>query len=147
MVSTWDESMETGHPMIDQQHRELIGLVDELDDAEFRSEDHGAVLHVLDRVTEFALTHFDAEEDLMEQVDYPPVPTREMVERHREFKAYTRLRVLEFRAGEMLGVGPLQSFLRDWLTEHEFGLDRQLVDWMRQRNRTAVGAGRYRSGG
>lgn len=130
MADTWDASLETGHPLIDRQHRELIALVDQLVVAESRSRDD--VIDALDHVVDFTLFHFVAEEDLMVEVDYPPAPTRAMVEQHDEFKAYARLRVIEFRRGETQSIVPLQSFLNDWLKIHEFGLDRQLAEWIRR---------------
>lgn len=141
MGSTWDKSLETGHPLIDRQHRELIALVDGLTSAQVQS--HEEVLRVLDHVVDFTLFHFVAEEALMARVEYPPEPTQEMIDQHREFEAYARLRVLEFRRGEGTSVRPLQSFLDEWLKVHEFGLDRQLVDWIhRQEQASPQTAGR-----
>lgn len=139
MASTWDESLETGHPLIDSQHKELIALVDELASTETESRER--VLRVLDHVMDFTLFHFTAEEDLMARVEYPPEPTRDMIEQHREFKAYARLRVLEFRKGRLISVLPLQSFLEEWLKVHEFGLDRQLVSWIRRQSEAPVAGG------
>jgi len=141
MVSTWDKSLETGHPLIDRQHRELIALVDGLAKAETESREE--VVRVLDHVVDFTLFHFVAEEELMTRVEYPPALTKEMVDQHREFEAYARLRVLEFRRGEETSVQSLQSFLGEWLKVHEFGLDRQLVGWIRRQERASPrGAGK-----
>src|SRR5450756_2927410 len=92
--SSWDESLATGNKLIDGQHRELIALVDELKDVQDAAE--AEVLRVLDKVMHSVLDHFYSEEDLMTQVGYPPIPTQRMVEQHREFKSYGRLRVLEY---------------------------------------------------
>jgi len=55
-----------------------------------------------------------------------------MVFQHAEFKNYARLRVLEFRHADSISVLPLLSYLTEWLVTHEFGLDRTLVDWIRE---------------
>jgi hemerythrin len=130
----WDPSLETGNVDIDRQHRQLLEIVDRLETVE--AESHGsreAILLVLSEITDFAGSHFAMEQDLMREVDYPPVPTIEMIEQHQDFKAYARLRVLEFRSGDLLSVKPLRTFLTDWLTIHEFGLDRALADFIRDR--------------
>ncbi|MDR3687335.1 MAG: hemerythrin domain-containing protein [Coriobacteriia bacterium] len=132
MASTWDESLETGNELIDRQHREVVGLLDELASIETGTESE--VLHVLDRLMDFTLTHFAAEEALMTEVRYPELLTEEMCLQHREFTDYARLRVLEFRTGEMISVLPLHKFLDKWLKTHEFDLDRLLANWIRQRN-------------
>ncbi len=129
MEITWDASFETGNELIDRQHRQILELVDQLTEAELES--HDEVLRALDAVMDFTLDHFHAEENVMRQVQYPAEPTKEMVDEHDEFKSYARLRVLEFRKGEWTAVKPLQDFLADWLTTHEFGLDLLLVNWIR----------------
>jgi len=134
MLSSWDESLETGNELIDRQHREVVDLLDELRAAEAAPETE--VLRVLDKMMEFTLFHFAAEEKLMTQVGYPADPSVEMVQQHREFTDYARLRVLEFRRGEMACVLPLHAFLDEWLKIHEFGMDRLLADWIRARSST-----------
>jgi len=135
VAGSWDPSLETGNALIDRQHRELIALVDQLAVAENESRDE--VLRVLDHVMEYTLFHFVAEEDLMVRVDYPAVPQKQMIDQHQEFKSYGRLRVLEFRTGELASVLPLKAFLDEWLKGHEFGLDRLLADWIREQGKTS----------
>jgi hemerythrin-like metal-binding protein len=138
-ISSWDDSLETGNELIDRQHHELVAFLDELKEVGATSD--AEVLRMLDKVMDFTLEHFHAEEDLMTQVNYPPLPTRQMVEEHQEFKSYARLRVIEFRRGELLNVLPLQSFIEESLKVHEFGIDRLLADWMReQKGTSAAGA-------
>ncbi len=132
MAVIWAESYETGNADIDQQHRELLDLVDELEAAEGESQD--ALFRVLDHVMDFTVTHFSREEDLMAEVGYPSPAREEMIEQHREFVAYARLRFIEFRDGELVSVMPLQAFLVGWLTLHEFGLDRMLADFIRSQD-------------
>ena len=130
MPIRWDPSYETGDVSIDLQHRELLAIVDGLEAAEADMSDSGeAILVVLGRVMEFTQSHF-----LMVEVDYPRPSLEEMVAQHREFTSYARLRVLEFRKGEMVSVMPLQAFLAEWLTIHEFGMDRALADFLRERS-------------
>jgi hemerythrin len=134
MPANWDESMDTGDPHMDRQHREIIGLVDRLDaigvdDASWMRHAH----EILDQVMDVAVTHFTTEELLMVRMGYPDEAQRRMLDQHNDFKAYARVRVLEFRAGDRSGIALLPGFLRMWLVEHEFGLDRELVSWIRLR--------------
>ena len=134
MPITWESSFETGHRDIDAQHRTLLAIVDELESAEAQPHDsHEFILDVLGHVMDFTISHFSMEEDLMQNVGYPAESSAEMVAQHREFTAYARLRVLEFRAGEMDSILPLQSFLSSWLITHEVGLDKMLAEFIRQR--------------
>jgi len=132
MGVTWEETFETGHAEIDRQHRELLALVDDLKSAQEDSPE--TVLHVLQHVMDFTHTHFLMEEVLMAQVHYPSPACEEMIAQHAEFTSYARLRVVEFRKGPPVSVLPLQAFLAEWLTLHEFGLDRLLADFIRQQS-------------
>jgi hemerythrin len=135
MPIEWDPSYETGNTSIDLQHRKLLATVGMLETAERDGVDtHGAILLVLDDVMEFTLSHFVMEEELMLEVAYPADARDEMVEQHREFTSYARLRVIEFSRGELTSVMPLQTFLADWLTVHEFGLDKAFAEYLRQRD-------------
>lgn len=133
MIPSWDASMETGDPLIDQQHREIIELVDKLRTAAVELHETRSVLYeIFEHVMDITVKHFTMEEDLMRRVDYEPRLAQEMIDGHRDFTAYARLRVLEFRMGDMACVEPLHDFVREWLIEHEFGLDRQLAAWIRE---------------
>lgn len=127
----WDVCLETGNERIDQEHRDIVGLLGELSNAHMAPERDA--LRVLDRLMEFTLDHFVAEEQLMAEIGYPTLATEEMVRGHREFTDYARLRVLEFRMGNTASVLPLHGFLYDWLTAHEFALDCKLANWIRDR--------------
>jgi hemerythrin len=126
---TWQHSYETGNPTIDRQHRELIEFLDELRDVATGSQE--IVLRVLDTVISFTQDHFASEEALMRHSRYPTERARAMVLQHDEFKSYARLRVLEFRQGEVTSVIPLQGFIEAFMTVHEFGMDVDLADWIR----------------
>lgn len=132
MPVIWDSSHETGHAEIDFQHRELLGIVMTLQSAEENT--HGSpdvILSVLAHFMDFTVSHFMMEEELMAKVEYPEEPRQHMIGQHREFTSYSRLRVLEFRKGELLSVLPLQAFLAEWLAAHEFGMDKQLAEYIR----------------
>lgn len=130
MPVIWSETYETGNTEIDQQHRELLNLVHELELAERESPD--SLYRVLDHVMDFTVTHFAREEVLMTEVGYPIAARDDMIAQHQEFVSYARLRFIEFREGELVSVVPLQAFLVGWLTLHEFGLDRLLADFIRE---------------
>lgn len=120
------------------QHRELLTLVTDLDAMDPESSGQRAILGMLDRVLDFAFSHFEMEETLMVRVDYTPQDHVEMAKHHSEFKSYARLRVLEFRFGEITSTEPFVPFLHEWLTDHEFGLDRRLAAFIRATRQTAT---------
>ena len=137
MIGSWDESLKTGNETIDSQHHQIFNLLDELKD-ELKSDNE--VLRLLDKVMDFTMSHFLCEEELMTEFNYPSDIKKTMVNQHKEFKAYVRLRMLEFREGEMSNVIPFQSFVTNFLKDHELGLDRELVEWIHRENETSHAA-------
>ena len=137
MVRGWDESLETGNAIIDSQHRQLISLIDALTD---EPKSANKILRLLNEVMDFTIIHFLSEEELMTDVNYPRDATRTMADQHKDFKAYARLRILEFRQDKSFNIIPFQSFVMNRLKVHEFELDRQLADWIRQQNGTSRAA-------
>ncbi len=127
--STWDKSLETGNKMIDDQHRQLIRLIDDLSQTKFIS--HKDTLVLLNRMHSFTIEHFISEEQLMEEVNYPSEPKLKMIKQHKDFKSYVRLRILEFRY-QKLDITSFQLFAGYFLKTHEFGTDRGLANWIKQ---------------
>ena len=131
-----DSSLETGNELIDRQHRDLMTLIDELTEAQADSQ--VSVLRALDRLMDFVLFHFQAEEDLMTQVGYPASLAREMTEQHVVLKSMARQRVVAYREAGTLDVASLQTFLEQLLKAHELTTDRLLADWIREKARPSV---------
>ena len=70
--------------VLDQQHKQLIETVNELDQALRRGEGNAALDSVLDKLVEYALVHFAAEESLMQERDFPGLYTHRT--QHEEFR-------------------------------------------------------------
>ena len=133
MALRWDESMRTGDLTIDTQHRKALLLVDRLEKATVEChDDPELVLAALERVMDFTIEHFVLEEHLMVRLDYPSAHQKNMLEQHRVFTTRARRHVLDFRDGRLVSALPLAADIAEWLTDHEFGLDKKFVDWVRE---------------
>jgi hemerythrin-like metal-binding protein len=131
----WDAALETGDAVVDQQHRDIHALFNELEAAPVG--DMAEVMSVLDRLMGHCDTHFATEEDLMERESYPRSLLDEHVAEHRDLVEGARDIVLKFRFGEMSDTADVVEFLRAWLTDHVHEKDRMLVDYMRERGAAA----------
>lgn len=107
----WDESYSVGNAVLDAQHREVIDLINMLDDETL-------VEVVLEQLERYAREHFRDEERLMEEAGYPALAE------HRALHAA----FAEWLAGMQKaclapGVAPLlrddiRAYLENWLIEH-----------------------------
>jgi hemerythrin len=127
----WDETLATGDELVDEHHRDLWALFRELAESEQHPESAERVPDVLERLTEYVIVHFAAEEALMEQTGYPPARTVTHIEEHRRLTSRTRELVVEYRAGRLESTLPIVEFLRDWLGDHIEHCDRRLVEHAR----------------
>jgi hemerythrin len=67
----WDASLETGHPLVDAEHRMLVFLFHKLDAALKTGETQMAVNQVIAETKRFVEFHFLSEENLMRETHYP----------------------------------------------------------------------------
>lgn len=63
-------SMLTGHPVIDDDHRQLIGIVKDINKAQ-KAEDYDACLRLLADFADFTVKHFQREEDILRETNFP----------------------------------------------------------------------------
>ena len=126
----WDRSMETGDPVVDQQHRDIHRMVDEVEAADGRPDE---LMRVLEGLMDYVEYHFLTEEDLMRRSGYDPVLAERHIAEHRQLADAARSAVLKFRSGDLVSMLPLAELLRDWLATHVHQHDRELIDFVRAR--------------
>jgi hemerythrin-like metal-binding protein len=131
----WDESLETGDPLVDQQHRNIHSLVDYVEAARDRPEE---LMRVLDRLMEHVECHFATEEALMERTGYVGKDAEEHIAEHRELTEGARDTVLQFRRGELNSMEPVVAFLRTWLSDHVHERDRKFIEFVREQGGAAI---------
>ena len=115
-IVVWDESLSVGIKKMDKQHQELVKIINclvENEDASGRSE---PIAQVLDRMTQYAVYHFETEEALMLEYGYPDYESQR--DDHTQFKIKTAKFCLDALQGKETLPDELLSYLRDWLTHH-----------------------------
>jgi hemerythrin len=127
---SWDRSLETGDPEIDEQHRELFARIDSLLAATHDRRARAEVGRLLTYLGDYVVSHFEAEERIMAESGYPELAPHRA--EHQRFVAeYARL-FQDYRAD---GPGPtfvikFGNRVTSWLCEHICRTDRQLADYL-----------------
>ncbi|AKC85782.1 bacteriohemerythrin [Pseudoxanthomonas suwonensis] len=110
----WQDDLDTGIEVIDDQHRRIVSMVNQLHQARTGASPW-VVGEVIDELVDYTLSHFAFEEELMEEAGYPFCAAH-----RRAHEVFTR-RVGEYRlryqAGEDV-VDELESLLSRWLFNH-----------------------------
>jgi voltage-gated potassium channel len=125
---SWDESMSVGVPSIDEEHRMLIRLINELEAGIEDGTHREAVAKTFDSLVHYTVVHFQKEESLFEKYGYPE--RAEHVQEHRRFTA----RVMDLNRDKRY-IFPLNvsELLHSWLVGHIMGSDRKYVRFFQEK--------------
>lgn len=116
MQITWRKSFECGHPLIDEQHRNLFKIGDGLINAVMQNKSARHIEFLLDELTKHIEAHFKTEEAAMARTRFPL--SDEHREHHRELLERARALRESYRQGQ-LDVSALVGFIAyDVITEH-----------------------------
>lgn len=125
----WEPRYETGDAEVDDQHRHLFGLMNDLHEtlmAGTAKEKMGGTLRSL---ATYTVAHFRAEERLMGGIAYPGLP--EHRRKHEELASQVGQLVVDHDAGRLTLPLTLARFLVDWLRHHIEEEDMRMVAWGR----------------
>jgi hemerythrin len=119
----WSESLDVGIGSINEQHKKLVGLVNDLHDAIGKGEGKDALGKTLDGLIDYTKTHFAYEEQLFSKTGYSDAASHK--QEHDKLCA-TVVDVQEkFKAGGGDLSGEVMTFLKDWLLNHIQGTDKK----------------------
>jgi hemerythrin len=131
--TVWDEeTMSTGLPEIDAEHKQLISWMDDLIELMKQGQGRSQIEPLLDKLQGYTGTHFAHEEKCMAQY-LCPVAGANMAA-HKKFVGMVADLRKEFEAdgATSILVLDLQKGLLDWFTSHIRGTDTQLGPCVRR---------------
>lgn len=127
----WTDEYSVNVPEMDDQHRKLIGLINDLHDAMRSGKGKDSIERILKELVDYSRIHFTAEEDLIEAHGYPGY------QRQKESHAELTRKVLDFqtkfRDRQAVLTVELMSFLKDWLIVHIVGMDKQYGQFIKNK--------------
>ena len=120
---TWDNNLSVEVAEIDEQHRNLITMINQLHDAMRQGKGKAVLQSVLDELISYTGSHFATEERYFDKYGYSEA--REHISEHAAFVR----KVSDFKEGfesGKFGVSiEVMSFLSDWLKNHIKGSDKR----------------------
>ncbi|MBN2716180.1 MAG: bacteriohemerythrin [Deltaproteobacteria bacterium] len=125
MAIKWDESWNTNIAVIDQQHRKLLNLVNDLSDAMRVGKSKDVMADVLTVLVNYTKTHFSAEERLMTQAKYDDLAGHK--KEHDGFVEKINSYAEKVKAGSSAVSIEMMSFLSSWIIQHIKGTDMKYV--------------------
>lgn len=127
----WDGKFEIGYKRIDEQHKELVNIINDLYDASrdgniLNSEVKEKFKTVLKKAIDYATYHFDTEEKIMRAVRYKSF--KEHMSKHREFSNKVLEETIKYANDKNMDMEDFIVYLRDWLFNHIVYEDKVFVD-------------------
>lgn len=127
MILQWNDSLTTGHPRIDNDHRRMVEMVNRLGDAMVRSPGAAACGAMLDELIRYAKCHFAMEEALMRSIGGRYTDTTAHKAQHAEMLKNVLNLQARLSAGTVTGLAPAPQFLQGWLLHHIKESDKALA--------------------
>ncbi len=135
-IFEWDDSISLHIPVIDEQHKELLGWIAALNDAVQKGEGAQVIGDVLLKLISYVCFHFEEEERLLLSSNYP-----DFVGHRKEHDDFVkRLQDIQehFHDGEELSRNTLE-FMSDWIVLHIRGTDQKYGQLLRAKVGAAGG--------
>lgn len=119
----WSQELSVGIRELDEQHKILIGLINQLyNEAILKRPDNSVISGILNELAQYTVIHFSVEESLFRIFDYPNTDTHQ--QHHEQLKESLFDIQNKFRLGTPVTL-ELMGFLRQWLKQHIMKDDKQ----------------------
>jgi hemerythrin-like metal-binding protein len=118
----WKREYCTGIDSIDQQHKKLVNLINQLQTAVDYSTGDEFEREALDELVSYTMTHFGYEEKLMEDNAYPDYEPHKA--EHEKMVKQVDAVLSEYKQNPDQAMQNAHDFLRDWLINHINGTDK-----------------------
>ncbi|HPF36346.1 MAG TPA: bacteriohemerythrin [Candidatus Krumholzibacteria bacterium] len=127
----WNESFEIGVEAMDEQHKRLVEIYNELHAAMMRGKAHKQMNEILKQLVNYTEMHFAAEEKFMASVEF------EDLERHatEHEQLLDKIRVFQkkMELDQERITKPVLKFLEFWLRSHIQGKDLEYAKAAKER--------------
>ena len=124
----WDDAYSVGIDSIDEQHKRLINLINQLQTAVDYSTGEEFEREALDELVDYTKTHFSYEEELMEKYAYPEYEPHKA--QHAKMINEVEAVLAEYEADHDRAMRRALDFLKDWLINHINGTDKEYSDFL-----------------
>ena len=122
---TWGKKLEVGIGIIDSQHRRLVDLINQLDEATEEGRGNEVVGETLNGLIDYTHTHFRTEEELLKDHDYEDLDLH--LREHRIFTDQIEIYRDRLDAGSLRISSNVMGYMRGWLLTHIGSSDRAYI--------------------
>lgn len=122
----WKDYYSVGDESLDAQHKQIIGIINELYEAMQQGVDHRAVAPFLDRLIQYTINHFRHEEECLLAHQYPDFA------QHKALHDKMRQKTAAWRENADIVTGrDLLVFLKEWWCNHIQDQDKKYAPYLK----------------
>jgi hemerythrin-like metal-binding protein len=127
----WGPKLIIGIDEIDDQHQELVSLINQLHKATKMKKGSKTSGEILNALAEYTVYHFDNEKNIFEKYGYPE--TKAHLKIHDELVAQVLDFKTQFEEGKAVLTMDLMDFLNSWLKDHILKTDTKYVPFLKEK--------------
>lgn len=126
---SWKNSFNIGISVIDDQHKKLVEIINELYEAQRLGTSQSIINDVLIKMEDYTKYHFDMEEEMQHANKYPEIMQHKI--EHREFIDKLTLFKRDSKKNNLLLSLKTIDYLKDWTINHILGSDKDFGEYLR----------------
>ena len=119
----WNEKYSVKVPSIDEQHKKLVCIINELYSSMKAGKSREQLGKTLEDLVEYTKYHFSYEEKLLEKTGYEDI--EEHKKQHNAFADKITTTCKNYESGKMFMSIDICNFLQNWLIQHIQGTDQK----------------------
>ena len=127
----WSDEYTVGIQEVDEQHKTLVSLLNQLHDAILHKIGRVASREILDRLAEYTTTHFLLEESLMRVAGYPGFAIHK--QQHEDLLREVQELQHKLDQEHVTITFELLHFLKSWLTHHIIESDKRFGAYLKKK--------------
>jgi hemerythrin len=120
---TWSDKYSIQINEIDDQHKVLVGMINDLHDAMKNAKSKEVTLDIINKMAEYTKFHFSTEEKYMKRFGYQDYEEHKM--EHEKFVDKVLAFKTDYESGKAGISYDILNFLKDWLVGHIQGTDKK----------------------
>lgn len=124
----WSKNLSVDVKDVDEQHKKLFAIVNELHDAMTVGKGKEVLGKLLAELIDYTVYHFKTEEDLFKKYGYGEYLAHKS--EHDKLAAQASEIKKKFDSGEMIISIEVMSFLKDWLNNHILRSDKKYTPFL-----------------
>ncbi|MBN1302253.1 MAG: hemerythrin family protein [Melioribacteraceae bacterium] len=124
----WQETYSLGIKLIDNQHRELVEIINDVYDAKLRGSKNGEIKNSIIKLAEYTHKHFDTEEELSFKYDYPELDSQ--IDENNQVRIQVDKLLHQAKSGNLELSDNVIDFLRDWTLNHITNTDKIYCEFL-----------------